>query len=261
VLVALREEFVPYFAWPEPKPTAETVGFRLRGLMGANGFAHLDEWVSRASAIAPTVVGGSKKHGGADLGPTRAKRAWEALWVNGHGLANEAPGPDWDRDAPGNARGPKLTVEMVAQLQGWYGPEYRWDFAGLKTSRYRQVGNAFPPPVARAVGESIARALRKEGRPSEHPPERRMHDEVYRLLRDTGAWLTAGRISALVGGSVSEAEVDRRVKLISKDFDVESRSSGGHMSYRLGSWRAFHGQEDHFRHEAFRDRKGLSKIS
>ena len=34
-----------------------------------------------------------------------------------------------------------------------------WDIPGRKTSAYRQVGNAFPPPVAEAVGRSIASAL------------------------------------------------------------------------------------------------------
>ncbi len=29
VLVALRTEYVPYFEWPEPKPTEETVGTAL----------------------------------------------------------------------------------------------------------------------------------------------------------------------------------------------------------------------------------------
>ena len=45
---------------------------------------------------------------------------------------------------------------MVARLQGF--PE-NWRFAGGKTAAYRQVGNAFPPPVAAAVGGSIIEAL------------------------------------------------------------------------------------------------------
>ena len=46
---------------------------------------------------------------------------------------------------------------MAATLQGF--PD-DWRFAGKKTAAYRQVGNAFPPPVAEAVGRQIAKALR-----------------------------------------------------------------------------------------------------
>ncbi|MDX3454522.1 DNA (cytosine-5-)-methyltransferase [Streptomyces sp. ME02-8801-2C] len=110
--------------------------------------------------IAPTLVGGSRKHGGADLGPTRAKRAWAALGVDGMGLANDREDCDPERDLFRPA-GPMLTVEQAAIIQGF--PE-RWNFQGKKTARYRQVGNAFPPPVAEAVGRAIAAVLRPECR-------------------------------------------------------------------------------------------------
>jgi DNA (cytosine-5)-methyltransferase 1 len=51
---------------------------------------------------------------------------------------------------------PRLTNEMAARVQG-FAPE--WKFSGRKTSVYRQIGNAFPPPVAEAIGGSIAEAL------------------------------------------------------------------------------------------------------
>jgi DNA (cytosine-5)-methyltransferase 1 len=51
---------------------------------------------------------------------------------------------------------PRLTVRMVARLQGF--PD-DWHFAGGKTASYRQVGNAFPPPVAEAVARTIAKTL------------------------------------------------------------------------------------------------------
>jgi DNA (cytosine-5)-methyltransferase 1 len=51
---------------------------------------------------------------------------------------------------------PKLTTRMVARVQGF--PD-SWEFSGRKTAAYRQVGNAFPPPVARALGDAIRRAL------------------------------------------------------------------------------------------------------
>ena len=109
----------------------------------------------RAAAVAPTVVGGSKKHGGPDLGPTRAKREWAALGVDGHGIADAPPAPEFPLDGR-----PRLTVEMVARLQGFPSD---WAFQGRKTARYRQVGNAFPPPVAQAVGQAIRKVL--EGEP------------------------------------------------------------------------------------------------
>jgi DNA (cytosine-5)-methyltransferase 1 len=55
------------------------------------------------------------------------------------------------------AAGPKLTVEQAAIIQGF--PK-SWKFEGKKTAAYRQVGNAFPPPVAQAVGEQIITALK-----------------------------------------------------------------------------------------------------
>ena len=106
-------------------------------------------WRDHADLIAPTVVGGSKKHGGPDLGPTRAKKAWASLGVDGLGIADAAP----DRDFEGM---PRLTVRMVARIQGF--PD-EWGFWGRKTAAYRQVGNAFPPPVAFAVAAAISKAI------------------------------------------------------------------------------------------------------
>ncbi|MGW3860543.1 DNA cytosine methyltransferase [Streptomyces sp. NPDC005047] len=110
--------------------------------------------------VAPTLVGGSRKHGGADLGPTRAKKAWESLGVNAMGLANDPDHCDPERDLFRDT-GPMLTVEQAAIIQGF---PRGWKFQGKKTARYRQVGNAFPPPVAEAVGRAIAAVLRPEHR-------------------------------------------------------------------------------------------------
>jgi DNA (cytosine-5)-methyltransferase 1 len=45
---------------------------------------------------------------------------------------------------------------MAARIQGF---DPAWKFSGRKTAIYRQIGNAFPPPVAKAIGGSIAEAL------------------------------------------------------------------------------------------------------
>jgi DNA (cytosine-5)-methyltransferase 1 len=157
VLVAIEAKSARHFVWPneDDTQTAPTVGEALHDLMAECGWRQAEEWASRAARIAPTLVGGSKKHGGPDLGPTRAKREWRSLGVDAMGLANHAPLADF-------VGMPKLTVSMAAVLQG-FDPEH-WPVHGRKTAAYRQVGNAFPPPVARAFGTRIREALRQEVR-------------------------------------------------------------------------------------------------
>jgi DNA (cytosine-5)-methyltransferase 1 len=156
VFIALREDIPGGFPWPAPSllPPA-TVGETLYDLMSANGWCMATEWRKRANQVAPTIVGGSKKHGGPDLGPTRAKRAWASLGVDGMGIANEAPAAEF-------VGMPRLTVRMAARIQGF--PD-DWQFAGSKTASYRQVGNAFPPPVAAAVATGIFNRLREADYP------------------------------------------------------------------------------------------------
>lgn len=153
LLVALKPAAAKHFEWPRASRRKPTVGNTIGDLMAAGGWPGADAWVQGAQDMAPTIVGGSKKHGGPDLGPTRARREWLKLGVDGLGIANAPPAPDFPLD-----KNPKLTVRMVARLQGF--PD-DWEFSGGKTAAYRQVGNAFPPPVARAVGEAIRRALTK----------------------------------------------------------------------------------------------------
>jgi DNA (cytosine-5)-methyltransferase 1 len=154
ILVAVKGARFKDFEWPGAVGTPRMVGETLLPLMAANGWSGATAWAKRANSIAPTIVGGSKKHGGADLGPTRAKAAWLALGVDGKGVADEAP------SAMHPIRHlPRLTNEMVARIQGF---DESWKFYGRKTSVYRQIGNAFPPPVAEGVGRSIKRAIGAE---------------------------------------------------------------------------------------------------
>lgn len=192
ILVAIHEDVVSSsgaeFVWPTRlhgkqatvvDELAESMEKRCRKFWNKNKHGELArdgertgrlvyrDWLRAASeaaaagrGVAPTLVGGSKKHGGADLGPTRAKRAWEALGVDAMGVANDPHECDPERDLFRDA-GPMLTVDQAAAIQGF--PE-GWKFQGRKTARYRQVGNAFPPPVAEAVGRAIAAVLRPEHR-------------------------------------------------------------------------------------------------
>jgi DNA (cytosine-5)-methyltransferase 1 len=162
---------------------------------------------------------------------------------------------------------------MVIRLQGWQ-DEWGWRFSGRKTARYRQIGNVFPPPVAEAVGTAIRRALEHAG-PREPAPEMdpemdtataRVHDPVFRVLRAREGFLTARQIAALLpaGARLSPAAVQEHLRHLSGDFELEiapePAARGGQDSmdggrdgpaYRLGSFRAFLGQQDHARHQRF----------
>jgi DNA (cytosine-5)-methyltransferase 1 len=151
ILVAMRPAAFRCFEWPHAVKTPPTVGEALVDYMAADGWPGAAEWARKAGGIGPTLVGGSRKHGGPDLGPTRARNEWLRLHVDGRGLADAPP----RRTDPVDHL-PRLTLPMAAALQGF---PASWRFSGRKTAAYRQIGNAFPPPVARAVGENIRAAL------------------------------------------------------------------------------------------------------
>jgi DNA (cytosine-5)-methyltransferase 1 len=150
ILVAVEKQHADRFTWPDKSSQRpQTVGEILYDLMSTNGWRAVGQWRAQANAIAPTIVGGSLKHGGPDLGPTRARKAWAALGVDGMGIVDRAPLPDF-------IGMPRLTVRMVARLQGF--PD-EWAFVGKKTQAYRQVGNAFPPPFAKAFADQFKACL------------------------------------------------------------------------------------------------------
>lgn len=245
VLVAMSADDHRHFHWPEPAMEQLTVGEALHPLMASDGWRFADEWRRLASGVGPTLVGGSKKHGGADLGPTRAKLAWAQLFVDGRGVANQPP----ERDAPSATRVmPRLTLEMAARIQGWL-PEDEWLFAGRKTSQYRQIGNAFPPPVAEAVGRSITSALSREApMRNETSNTLGLHDPVYRALASSTRPLSLDELLAAQHED-SLAAVERKLVAIKHDFELEALPGvDGMVRYKLGAFKGFTGQTEHARH-------------
>lgn len=153
VIIGVRTDMMDFFEFPQKTPELTlSVGEVLYDLMSAEGWNGVDKWKRVANKIAPTLVGGSKKHGGPDLGPTRAKKAWAELGVDGKGIANAAPEVNFEGM-------PRLTSRMLARLQGF--PD-TWDFGKRKTVACRMIGNAFPPPVAMRVGLQIKKILDNE---------------------------------------------------------------------------------------------------
>jgi DNA (cytosine-5)-methyltransferase 1 len=162
LLVAFKGDLIDRFQWPTPHAGPPgTVGRALQKSMGARGWPDAAKWAAQAEVVAPTIVGGSWERGGADLGPTGAKRKWERIGVDGVTIADDVPEAtfSWNPSLGRRGRVP-LTVDQVALLQGFPSD---WEIAGRKTARYRQVGNATPPPLAQSLGESIAGVLRAAG--------------------------------------------------------------------------------------------------
>ena len=149
-LIAIHKNEPNQLEWPFPSSSMPpTVGEAIGDLMGSNGWKGAKAWAKQADQVAPTIVGGSKKHGGPDLGPTRARKAWAEMGVDGLGVADMPP--------PRNFKGmPRLTPRMVARIQGF--PD-EWRFFGGKTQQCRQIGNALPPLLAGAVAGAVAQCL------------------------------------------------------------------------------------------------------
>jgi DNA (cytosine-5)-methyltransferase 1 len=83
ILVALKKPVFDSFCWPTPQATRSLgVGPLLLDLMQAEGWEGAQAWSELADGTAPTLVGGSKKHGGPDLGPSRARgQPWASMVV------------------------------------------------------------------------------------------------------------------------------------------------------------------------------------
>ncbi|MEU9318016.1 DNA (cytosine-5-)-methyltransferase [Streptomyces sp. NPDC048295] len=222
VLVAIRRDVLGdlKFVWPtatgEPKSVFDALEesmesryqpyLKMGGDIGKLAQKCLDGWKEKASkaavekkdgGVAPTLVGGSKKHGGADLGPSRAKAAWSQLGVSGMGVANDhdlgVVKKSQGRDLFG-PDGPMLTVEQASIIQGFPAD---WKFTGGKTAQYRQVGNAFPPPVAKVVGQAIADVLR-----AAHERDEQAKKESLDSLPGQSAASSADRADDRRGASV-----------------------------------------------------------
>jgi DNA (cytosine-5)-methyltransferase 1 len=149
-LIALRRGVTKPLQWPvSAQRSSVSVGPTILDLMGERGWRGADAWAKKAMVPAPTIVGGSHKHGGPDLGPTRERKEWAQLGVDGLGVADLPP----ERTFSGM---PRLTVRMVARLQSF--PD-DWKFSGAKTHAYRQVGNALPVKLAFTVAKSVKECL------------------------------------------------------------------------------------------------------
>ncbi|WP_329228200.1 DNA (cytosine-5-)-methyltransferase [Streptomyces canus] len=158
-MIAMHPKDLACFLWPEPDTGPyPTLGQTLYESMSSDGWPEAQEWATHASEPAPLIMGGATGRGGADLGASRAKAIWERWGVYGGSIGDSVPGPGFrlNRDVEPRFGLPKLTVDQVALLQG-FSPD--WKILGRKTSAYRQISQATPPPIAAALGRQVAKAL------------------------------------------------------------------------------------------------------
>ncbi|MGW4226221.1 DNA cytosine methyltransferase [Streptomyces bauhiniae] len=163
ILTAVKRRWAGSFRPPRPTVGVHTsVGEALAPSMRSRGWRDADRWAAQATGPAPTLVGGSKTHGGPDFGPSGTKARWRRMGVYTKSFGNEPPAADfrWDPSL-GDDGLVRITVDQTALIQGF--PE-DWRFAGGKTARYRQIGNAAPPAVGEALGRAVADALRDSPR-------------------------------------------------------------------------------------------------
>lgn len=151
------------FAYPEPEKKIVTLREALRGVPKSIGAEYSE---SRKKIMALVPPGGSW----VDLPVDLQKQYMGKSFYSGGGRRGMARRISWDEPSltlttspaqkqterchPSETR--PFTVREYARIQTF--PD-RWKFAGGMGAQYKQIGNAVPVKLAKAVGESIVAAL------------------------------------------------------------------------------------------------------
>lgn len=151
--VGFRDVPISRFRMPPKFPEwRTTVGEALIDLVVANGWEGAEDWArNKANKIGPTILGGSEQSGRLAFSAKLGLKRWLALGIDPLGIAKSAPSADHPTGKPF-----QFTMKMGARLQGF--PD-DWKFCGTQHPQKRQIGNALPPVMARAVGLAIYSAL------------------------------------------------------------------------------------------------------
>ncbi len=74
---------------------------------------------------------------------------------------------------------------------------------------------------------------------------------MYAVLRDDGGFLTMDQILRRLPGPLEIPAFERHLAHLRRDFHIEVEARRAGDAYKLGPFKAFTGQDDHLRHEAF----------
>jgi DNA (cytosine-5)-methyltransferase 1 len=100
------------------------------------------------------------------------------------------------------------------------------------------------------VGTAIRRALTHSGAADNSDGEPDVQDPVFRVLRSRpDEHLGVGQIARLAG--LRSGEVLRQLGHLAQDFELVTTETAEGLVYRLGSFKAFLGQQDHERNRRF----------
>ncbi|CAN7281951.1 DNA cytosine methyltransferase [Neorhizobium tomejilense] len=163
-IVGMKADLAAAFRMPPTFPERRSnIGDVLVDLMAVNGWTGAHDWARERreqpirdrsgdlighGATASTIVTRRGK-------PRRKEAArWGGKGVDIAGLPDQAPTPD-QASKPGFV--PALTARMRARLQNF---EDDWEFCGGKQAVADQIGNAFPPRMAAAVGLALHSAIK-----------------------------------------------------------------------------------------------------
>lgn len=158
ILAAFRDpDAMTRFRWPRawvPHHEHEpfSVASALTHEIESRGYRMSEDQKDRMERACTTIIGGSEKKQSADLGQQNGSKPWRDMGFVTTRFADEPPGPDHVGDIV-------LTRPMLAILQGF---PRDWPFAGDNQRIFKQIANAFPPPVALHLGCAIASALTGE---------------------------------------------------------------------------------------------------
>ena len=74
---------------------------------------------------------------------------------------------------------------------------------------------------------------------------------MYAILREDGGFLTMDQILRRLDAPMEVPAFERHLSHLKRDFHIEVVARKAVDAYKLGPFKAFVGQDDHLRHEAF----------
>ena len=131
-------------------------------------FSSLEPWVSMEQALGITGTLDGGRNSEAHPAQERVRSTTEpAPTIGGRGNQMYRPAPTVTARRAGNRLRRRLTTAECAVLQSFPAD---WPWTGCGIERYRQIGNAVPPPLARALGAAVIEADQSTQKPCERAP-------------------------------------------------------------------------------------------